>query len=116
MGTAGAHEPCLSHARTEREARARARRHSCPSQGMRSPGLLEATRLSQIENADKKFSGTSSVASRNRLIHIYVTYGTIRSNFAPCWGHSSSRQAPSGEKPDALATANFRELLFHALW
>jgi hypothetical protein len=80
--------------------------------GMRSLGLLEATRPSQIENADKKFSGTSSVASRNRLIHIYVTYGTIRSNFAPCWGRSSTRQAPSGEKPDALATANFRELHF----
>ena len=64
----------------------------------------------------QEFSGNCDVASRNALLHNGATNATRSPR-------SDSEEAPpwrtwvlGAELDGALATLNFRELLFHALW
>jgi hypothetical protein len=71
--------------------------------------------LVRMGDAGKKFSGTRGVSSCNRLIRIHVTYGTILVEICSRSGLFVPSTGAAWGKPDVLATADFREFLFHAL-
>jgi hypothetical protein len=63
----------------------------------------------------RDFLGSSEVASRNLLLHSGVTHGAKSPRIGAARHHFAPLQALRRAYAAALATANFRECLFHAL-
>ena len=61
------------------------------------------------------FSGSSGVASRNRLLHSGVAHSAKSPLFHTNRAYAKPRQAFASEQSAALDTANFGEFFFHAL-
>jgi hypothetical protein len=63
----------------------------------------------------ENFSGSCTVTSRNLLIHIGATTATKSGCFDPKGVHQGLLSGGWRCVEESLATANFREFLFHAL-
>ena len=63
-----------------------------------------------------KFSVVRTVASRNRLLRIHATKGTMFGGVGPIGPKSASAGKVPRLQAMEIATANFREFFFYELW